>query len=826
MESIGDAILRVCLFLDPTAVSQLACVSKQTVFLNAEKHWASRCRQSWIATTLKAYLRLPTWRKACEAALVFDGLCGAARALGADVPALPHASPYAVRVATVDRTVEALSVLVSEADGASDLLWSGALHLAIFYLIVLRQIPAFRRDLPSTCFSCPSRDIPAMRSEVPVIAWAAFIFLGDALPSSREGFARRWLGGPSTTLIRSTIALLKIVVRPTTRCCLNLLRHTHPATRDPVRDAAAVLLSRVVASSHALAAAVPFASDQVIAAATQIVPGTPPRCVPREHLEMLVRNALAQQCGTLVGDGIWEELERIVLPLWCHVPPRTTAGDGSVEAAVSTSIWSVWQEGLATLPLDVAEAAVIGACMSLAQDPDVLTRPHGLRVGHILVPSESAATAPVSSSELVLQESDFIPGSDGFKPYNMDHSRRRWQAQHLSKPQHAAPQRGPSVPWPEWTVLAARGVAEGLFESSKPTNLAAVALADPDAPLRVLLKDLEHREAALAAHHDSRFAVYDRRSSIDLLDAPGAPKPTDTTSLAFWGGGSEPAWPRRVESVLASLEWLLRHETSEPADSPSLEPVSLRDVEIPCAAERPCGNVALVQAILKSNLLLRSAAWLLDLVFPHLMAGPLAGYVRLVASGRWSPLPVLPAPLVISRAQLRWLHMRPSPEAQAAHLDAEVEMLDRAVQDPGSSGDASSPPGLSCRLLSQPTDAHPAHVETRAECQSCCDVADPWGVFPPFHMRSPAVLEASVRVFSSFVQALSPVAPPLVLLKVGPGGSSFCLGKDHSHPRMHSSSSKRCITGRLTLKSAIRWLRSPLLVSCCRAFRPSSHHPA
>lgn len=796
---LGESLVaRVALFLDAPTVSALACSCSQTATLNEERHWAARGRQGWAAPTLRAYLRLSSWRRACEAALVFRGLCAAAATLGVDVPALPLSTPYAVRVATVDRTVEALQRAVAASDGTAPGHWGGVLHLAAFFLIALRQVPAFRRGLPSAAYVSSARGVAAMRAEVPVLLWAAFLFLGDALPSSERGFARRWAAAPAPALVLRTIALFRVLARPVARACLVLLRHTHPATLDPVRDAAGALLMRVVAASRALGAAVQFSPSHVLAVAARAIPGPPPARVPAAALERRVRDALIARCDELVGDGIWEQLERLVLPEWCAegggggpAAAAEAAAPAAAEASASStaSVWSAWQAGLAALPFDVAEAVVVGVCMALIPPPshDDPSRPRGLTVDAVLAGQSSDEPGALVPATLSTLTSDFIPGSspsDGFVPFSEDAGgalgSRVWVAQAVVRPPQpppaaAAAAAAPALPWPAWSSLAARAAAAGLFASSTSADLAAFALPDDaGAPLRALLADLEARERGLAARcgRGSRLARYAVDVEADVATA-------EEGHSGAWGGGSAPAAPRRLTCALASLSWLLQQQAPDAVPVPegavpcpaapaarALPPADLRRGSPPAEGAEPDllppGDPALVRAMLNSGLLPRTAAWALVIAFPVLLAGPLGGYARLVAAGRMAPLSALPAPLLFQPGggggeRLRWLHLRPAPDAQAVNVDAEIELLlDRVVRrseggdDP--SVDACSPPGLTCRLLAQPPASR--------------DVADPWGVFPLPCLRPAAIVEAACCVVGAFVRAVRPDLPPLVLLKV------------------------------------------------------------
>jgi hypothetical protein len=817
LSALGPEIIgHVSGYLSASEVLPLALSSRSTLFLNSEPCWAGRVRHAaWIERTLREYLRLTTWRAVARAADVFRGLCSTAVSLGIAPPTLPVRSPYAVRVAAVDRVVEEVYRFVTGCDGRDPVHWRATLHLAAFYTTTLRQISLFRRR--GEACADPGRDTAAMRAEVPVLLWSALMFFSDALPNS-HGFASRWARGPPNLVCR-TIALFRITARPVLRCCLELLRHTHPSTRDPIRDAASLLLTRVMGAGASFAAAVPFVSSHV-AAVCAAVPSAPPR-VPLEAMERAVRSALKLQCAVFAGDGLWEALERTVMRASLHrAVDYSPAAPYSVDAPPGTetlaskaaATWASWQAGLATLPLDQAEACAVAAFQSLpSPDDETQLEERSMRATMLLAPSgpDSLAASADPGLAALWRDGDFIAGSSGFEPFSSSLSSHRWLVQPAFVPQ--APQAGgvvsPSSPhyeprWSKWVVHAARHIATGLFAAVSPDDLCAFAMPDEFTPCRVILHDLSLHEMSLS-RACSPLAVDD-----DVwwrLSCPngrpectnGRPELGDDASLDDWGSGSQRSHLRRAMYLFASLHWLLQQQN--PVVLPCIAgavpcpvapaararpPLSLGkrnpaahdgvgaalQNEEP-ASDLPPGDVPLVLALLRTGLLPRTAAWALSHSFPAMLSGPLSVYARLVAAGQ--PQHSALTALVTDRALFRWVFARGSSSDRAQVVDAELNALERLSSKP--SGLTTATPSSSSFLLSQPTAAHagfamPLSVSDRSDLVALPtryhDYWDVWGRLPQWHLRSSVAIDAACCVWAGVLSMLHRDAPPGVLMKL------------------------------------------------------------
>jgi hypothetical protein len=504
LTQLGFEILgTISLYLEAQQVSLLTLSCKQALLLNSELQWKARGQGSWVELTLHSYFRFAKWRAACEAASIFRGLCTVSASLGhAPPPALPLRSPFAVRVAAIDRTVEALQRAVSMTDSNATVSWSGTLHLAAFFLIALKQIPQFRRG--GAACTDDSRDLTAMRSEVPVLMHGALLFFRDAIPSvqqqqlQHQGFARRWITGPAVLICR-TISFFRIIARPLLRRCVDLLRHSHPSTQDPIRNAAGLLITRAVESSRAFATLVPFVSSDIAA-----IVGSPtaPDRVPLEFMELAVRSALQQEVGVYSGDGLWECLERIVLnPISCG--GVSISGERPDAKSLAANAWMSWQTGLSALPLDQAEACVVAAFKCLFEDHGTAfkrTRASTTLLTPLLPRDVELAEPTAKPRALSLVDGDY---SGVFSPFSPPPS--EWQAPRVFLPKgqqrHLADPHSPeSKPFPEsehwssWAINGAKRVASGLFSAVSPCDLVVFALPDELSPCRVFVQDLLHRE--------------------------------------------------------------------------------------------------------------------------------------------------------------------------------------------------------------------------------------------------------------------------------------------------------------------------------------------
>jgi hypothetical protein len=464
---------RVSVFLETDQVARLACCSRLTATLNSDLHWASRGKQvGWIEQTLRVYFRFTSWRLCCYAAAVYRGLCATALSLGLTVPRIPPHSPHAVRVAAIDSTVEALHKYVCSSDGILPADWSAVLHLTAFYLLALRQISVFRCSGASASHR---RSRAVMLAEVPVLMWAALLFFNDALPVNERGFSRRWISG-NPLLICRTLALFRIIARPAVRNCLELLRHTHPATQDPVRDAASLLLMHVVASSDVISTSVPFIPGQIAAACVSAE--SPPARLPFDAMEQTVRAALKDQCSEFVGDGFWEGIERTVL-ISSKPSSVNPAGSADTVQSLTAKAWTLWQAGLSSIPYDQAEACALSVFLALPAD--VMT-PKAIRAPYLLEPprtlgsgSEPAAVAKI--------DGDYVAGGSGYVPFSSSSPPRVWRAQRAFTPNDGAVTRQ-SASWQIWAVRAARRVAAGLFFAVSAADLVVFAAPDALTPCR------------------------------------------------------------------------------------------------------------------------------------------------------------------------------------------------------------------------------------------------------------------------------------------------------------------------------------------------------